>query len=61
MSPGTEAGNSVQRVMVSPEEGLGRTGVEGGGGGARARKALHVARPPHPAAKLPSFSEVGAG
>lgn len=45
---------TVQRVTVSPEEGLGKAR-------AGARKALRVARPLHPAEKLPSSSEDRAG
>lgn len=45
---------TIQRVTASPEEGMGKAR-------AGARKALCVARPPHPAEKLPSPSEDSAG
>lgn len=54
MSQRAEVGESAQRVPVSPEEGIGRAG-------AGTRKALHMARSPHSAARMPSFSEDGAG
>lgn len=54
VSQGAEAGNSVQRVLVSLKEGLGKAKGKGKNGPA-------CSQAPTPSMRLASFSEDGVG